>query len=164
MKIGVLASQGAFAEHIATLKQLAIEAVPVRLPRELRGVDGLIIPGGESTSISGLMSSYDLMGEITSKARDGVPLFGTCAGMILMSRYISGNTTKSLALMDITVKRNAFITHLHKMRSSQNAKSRKPPCLYFAFSRLRTFCSLPSLRARGHLQCRKINCYARARA
>jgi 5'-phosphate synthase pdxT subunit len=108
MKIGVLASQGAFAEHISTLKKLDTEAVPVRLPQELRGVDGLIIPGGESTSISRLMSAYNLMGEIGSMARGGMPLFGTCAGMILMSRNISGNTTESLALMDITVKRNAF--------------------------------------------------------
>jgi 5'-phosphate synthase pdxT subunit len=100
MKIGVLASQGAFAEHISTLKKLDTEAVPVRLPQELRGVDGLIIPGGESTSISRLMSAYNLMGEIGSMARG--------AGMILMSRNISGNTTESLALMDITVKRNAF--------------------------------------------------------
>ena len=108
MKIGVLASQGAFAEHISTLRQLDTEAVPVRLPGELRGVDGLIIPGGESTAISRLMSSYSLMSEITSMARDGIPLFGTCAGMILMARNISGNTTESLGLMDIRVKRNAF--------------------------------------------------------
>ncbi|MBN1176877.1 MAG: pyridoxal 5'-phosphate synthase glutaminase subunit PdxT [Dehalococcoidales bacterium] len=108
MKIGVLASQGAFAEHIATLKKLDTEAVPVRLPEELHGADGLIIPGGESTSISRLMTSYNLMDEIASLARDGMPLFGTCAGMILMSRNISGNTTASLGLMDITVKRNAF--------------------------------------------------------
>ncbi len=108
MKIGVLASQGAFAEHIATLKKLDTEAVPVRLPEELHGADGLIIPGGESTSISRLMTSYNLMDGIASLARDGMPLFGTCAGMILMSRNISGNTTASLGLMGITVKRNAF--------------------------------------------------------
>jgi len=108
MKIGVLASQGAFAEHISILKQLDAEAVPVRLPEELRGVDGLIIPGGESTTISRLMSSSNLMGEIASMVGDGMPLFGTCAGMILMARNISGNTTESLGLVDITVKRNAF--------------------------------------------------------
>jgi 5'-phosphate synthase pdxT subunit len=108
MKIGVLASQGAFAEHIATLKKLDTEAVPVRLPGELRGLDGLVIPGGESTTISRLMSAYRLMDEIASMARGGMPLFGTCAGMILMARDISGNTTASLGLMDIRVKRNAF--------------------------------------------------------
>ncbi|MBN1161775.1 MAG: pyridoxal 5'-phosphate synthase glutaminase subunit PdxT [Dehalococcoidales bacterium] len=108
MKIGVLASQGAFIEHIITLNKLDIEAMPVRLPVELKGVDGLIIPGGESTTISRLMDSYKLAEEITALARDGMPVFGTCAGMILMASEISGNTTRSLGLMDITVKRNAF--------------------------------------------------------
>jgi pyridoxal 5'-phosphate synthase pdxT subunit len=108
MKIGVLAAQGAFAEHIAALQRLDTEAVPVRLPGELKGVAGLIIPGGESTTISRLMADYDLMKEITKLAEDGMPVFGTCAGMILMARQISGNRAKSLGLMDITVKRNAF--------------------------------------------------------
>jgi 5'-phosphate synthase pdxT subunit len=71
-------------------------------------VDGLIIPGGESTTISRMMNAYDLMQEIASLARDGMPLFGTCAGMILMAKQISGNSTASLGLMDIRVKRNAF--------------------------------------------------------
>ncbi len=108
MKIGVLASQGAFAEHISTLEKLDTEAVPVRLPGELRGVDGLIIPGGESTAIGRLISSYNLTDEIASMARDGMPLFGTCAGMILMAKNISSNSTVSLGLMDIKVQRNAF--------------------------------------------------------
>jgi 5'-phosphate synthase pdxT subunit len=108
MKIGVLASQGAFIEHIATLKKLDIEALPVRLPSELKGVDGLILPGGESTTISKLMNAYDLMQKIATLAREGMPLFGTCAGMIMMAKKISGNTAMSLGLMDITVKRNAF--------------------------------------------------------
>ncbi len=108
MKIGVLAAQGAFAEHIAALQRLDIEAVPVRLPGELKGVAGLIIPGGESTTISRLMADYDLMHEISRLAGSGMVVFGTCAGMILMARQISGNSAKSLALMDITVKRNAF--------------------------------------------------------
>jgi pyridoxal 5'-phosphate synthase pdxT subunit len=108
MKIGVLASQGAFAEHIKTLHKLDIEAVPVRLPEELKGVDGLILPGGESTTISKLLHAYDLMRKIKSLAGDGVPIFGTCAGMILMAKQIYGNNTTSLGLMDITVKRNAF--------------------------------------------------------
>jgi len=108
MKIGVLAAQGAFIEHIATLKKLDIEALPVRLPSELKGVDGLILPGGESTTISKLMDAYDLMQKVAALAREGLPIFGTCAGMIMMAKEISGNTTKSLGLMDITVKRNAF--------------------------------------------------------
>jgi 5'-phosphate synthase pdxT subunit len=108
MKIGVLAAQGAFAEHIATLKRLDTEAAPVRLPGELKEVDGLIIPGGESTAISRLMGAYDLMKAITAMAGEGLPLFGTCAGMILMAKQITGDSTPSLGLMDIAVRRNAF--------------------------------------------------------
>jgi pyridoxal 5'-phosphate synthase pdxT subunit len=108
MRIGVLASQGAFIEHITILKQLGTEAVPVRLPGELRGLDGLIIPGGESTTISLLMNAYDLMAKIGVLAREGLPLFGTCAGMILMAKHITGNGSPSLELMDIRVRRNAF--------------------------------------------------------
>ena len=108
MKIGILASQGAFAEHIDVLKQLDVEAVPVRLPGELQGVDGLIIPGGESTAISRLLSAYRLGDEIKGLAGEGLPVFGTCAGMILLARDISPNQTQTLDLIDIKVRRNAF--------------------------------------------------------
>jgi 5'-phosphate synthase pdxT subunit len=108
MKIGVLAAQGAFAEHITALKKLGIEAAPVRLPGELKDIDGLILPGGESTTISRLMADYDLVKEITGLASTGLPVFGTCAGLILMARQISGNSARALGLMDITVRRNAF--------------------------------------------------------
>jgi len=108
MKIGVLASQGAFAEHIAILCQLGVEAVPVRLPQELKGLDGLIIPGGESTSISRLLRDYNLISEIKDLARNGLPVFGTCAGMILMAEKNSDSYLEPLGVMGITVKRNAF--------------------------------------------------------
>jgi 5'-phosphate synthase pdxT subunit len=109
MKIGVLASQGAFVEHIAILRQLGVEALPIRLPQELTGLDGLIIPGGESTSISRLMLSYNLMDEIRGLATNGLPILGTCAGMILLANEISGgNKVEPLGLMDMRVKRNAF--------------------------------------------------------
>ena len=109
MKIGILASQGAFAEHIAILQQLEVETLPVRLPRELDGLDGLIIPGGESTSISKLMSDYNLVDEVKSLAENGLPVFGTCAGMILLATEISDqNDVEPLGLMKIRVRRNAF--------------------------------------------------------
>ncbi len=108
MRIGVLASQGAFAEHIAILRCLEVEALPVRLPRELVGLDGLIIPGGESTSISKLMLDYRLVNEIRNLARNGLPIFGTCAGMILLAIKISDSDVEPLGVMDITVRRNAF--------------------------------------------------------
>ena len=108
MRIGVLAAQGAFAEHIAALRQLKIEALPVRLPSELSDLNGLIIPGGESTSISKLMLDYNLMGEIRNLADSGLPILGTCAGMILLSKEILDSDVEPLGLMDITVRRNAF--------------------------------------------------------
>ena len=108
MRIGVLASQGAFAEHIAILNQMKIEALPVRLPQELVGLDGLIIPGGESTSIGKLMLDYNLTSEIENLAKKGLPIFGTCAGMILLAKEISDTDIEPMGLMDIKVKRNAF--------------------------------------------------------
>jgi len=108
MRIGVLASQGAFIEHIAMLRQLEVEALPVRLPQELAGLDGLIIPGGESTSISKLMLTYNLMNEIRNLAKNGLPIFGTCAGMILLASEISDLDVEPIGVMAITVSRNAF--------------------------------------------------------
>jgi 5'-phosphate synthase pdxT subunit len=108
MKIGVLAAQGAFIEHIEVLRQLKVDTLPVRLPRELAGLDGLIIPGGESTSISKLMLAYNLMDEVGNLARSGLPIFGTCAGMILMAGKISDSDVLPLGLIDIVVDRNAF--------------------------------------------------------
>ena len=108
MRIGVLASQGAFVEHIAMLHQLEVEVLPVRLLQELRGLDGLIIPGGESTSISRLMLAYNLVTEIRNLAKNGLPIFGTCAGMILLANKISDSDAEPIGVMDITVRRNAF--------------------------------------------------------
>ena len=108
MKIGVLASQGAFAEHIAVLRQLGAEAVPVRVPRELEGLDGLVIPGGESTSIGKLMLGDNLADKIKNQADNGLPVFGTCAGMILLANDTSNSGVPSLELLNVKVKRNAF--------------------------------------------------------
>jgi pyridoxal 5'-phosphate synthase pdxT subunit len=107
-KIGVLAAQGAFAEHIEALEKLDVKTVQVRLPSELKGLDGLIIPGGESTTISLMMSNYKLMDEVAELGKTGFPLFGTCAGMIMMAKHVQGNHSATLGLMDITVSRNAF--------------------------------------------------------
>ncbi len=117
MKIGVLASQGDFAEHIITLNKLEVEGVPVRLPGDMRGLEGLVIPGGESTTISRLLAADELAKVIAGMAADGLPVFGTCAGMILMAREVSGNGTCSLGLMDIRVRRNAFGRQLESFES-----------------------------------------------
>jgi 5'-phosphate synthase pdxT subunit len=106
MKIGVLALQGAFIEHIKMLRQLGVDAVEVRLPEELNGLDGLIIPGGESTTIGKLAVMYGLMEPLRDFARTK-PLWGTCAGMIFMAKEI-GLDQPLLGVMDIVVERNAF--------------------------------------------------------
>ncbi|MBI3040900.1 MAG: pyridoxal 5'-phosphate synthase glutaminase subunit PdxT [Chloroflexi bacterium] len=109
MKIGVLAVQGAFAEHVAVLCKLGVEAVPIRLPRQLEDLDGLVIPGGESRSISRLMLDYNLASQIKNLARNDLPIFGTCAGMILLANEISDReNVEPLGVMKIRVRRNAF--------------------------------------------------------
>jgi 5'-phosphate synthase pdxT subunit len=108
MKIGVLALQGAFVEHLNVLRQIGVEGVPVRLPADLDGVSGLILPGGESTTMRKLIGRWGLREPILDLARQGAPLFGTCAGMILLAREIDDGDEPVLSLLDVTVKRNAF--------------------------------------------------------
>jgi 5'-phosphate synthase pdxT subunit len=109
LRIGVLAAQGAFAEHIVSLRRLEIDAVAVRLPAQLKAIDGLIIPGGESTTISKLMLAYDLRDNVIEMVKHGFPVFGTCAGMIMLAKHVvDGNGVQPLEVMDITVRRNAF--------------------------------------------------------
>jgi 5'-phosphate synthase pdxT subunit len=106
MRIGVLALQGAFIEHIKILRQLGVEAVEVRLPEQLAGLDGLIIPGGESTTIGKLATMYNLMEPLRRFAAKKA-VWGTCAGMIFMAKEI-GADQPLLGIMDIVVRRNAF--------------------------------------------------------
>ena len=108
MRIGVLALQGSFIEHIDIIQQLGFEASAVRLPKELDGLNGLIIPGGESTTISQLMLDYQLMQPARDLAQAGLPVLGTCAGVALLAREVPGFSLETLQLMDIKVKRNAF--------------------------------------------------------
>ena len=108
MKIGVLALQGAFAEHVAVLRSIGVEAVEVRLPDHLEDVDGLVLPGGESTTMRRLIDRWGLRQPILDLAARGAPLFGTCAGMIVLSRDIAGGEDPVLPLLDVTVERNAF--------------------------------------------------------
>jgi len=107
MKIGVLALQGAFREHIEALRKLGVEAVEVRLPEQLEGLDGLIIPGGESTAIGKLAVKYGLQEAIRRYAEMGKPVYGTCAGMILLSNDV-GRDQPLLGVMNVKVERNAF--------------------------------------------------------
>src|SRR5512141_756550 len=106
MKIGVLALQGDFSEHIAMLKKLNVEASEVRLPGQLNGLDGLIIPGGESTTIGKLAVAYNLLEPIKEFGQRHA-IWGTCAGAIFLSKDVSRDQPL-LGLMDIKVERNAF--------------------------------------------------------
>ena len=105
---GVLALQGAFLEHERALQRVGVEAREVRLPADLEGLAGLIIPGGESTTIGKLMTTYGLVEPVREMARDGFPIWGTCAGMILLAHDIGGLTQPLIGVMNITVERNAF--------------------------------------------------------
>jgi 5'-phosphate synthase pdxT subunit len=107
-RIGVLALQGDFAEHIAALDRLGMEAVPVRLPRDLHGIGGMVIPGGESTTIGKLMRDYDLTDGLRGLIAAGMPVLGTCAGMVTLAKRLSGMDQETLGVMDIEVRRNAF--------------------------------------------------------
>jgi 5'-phosphate synthase pdxT subunit len=108
VRIGVLALQGAFREHLDTLAAIGVEGVDVRLPSDLAGVDGLILPGGESTTMRRLIDRWGLREPILDLAGSGAPIFGTCAGMIVLAAEITGGEPPILPLIDVTVHRNAF--------------------------------------------------------
>lgn len=108
MKIGVLALQGAFREHEQMLRRLGCETVQVRNAHDLEGIDGLILPGGESTTIGKLLIEWQLLDQIREMGAKGLPVFGTCAGMILLARDIVDSEQPRLGLMDMLAHRNAF--------------------------------------------------------
>lgn len=107
-RVGVLAVQGAVSEHAKRLLSLGVQAVLVRRPDDLETVDGLVIPGGESTTIGRLIRQYNLFEPIRKRGEEGMPLFGTCAGMILLAKRIHGQEQAHLGLLDATVDRNSF--------------------------------------------------------
>ena len=126
MKIGVLAIQGDFAEHITILHGLGVETHEVRLPYQLGGLDGLIIPGGESTTLSRLMTIYELREPIQKMASDGKAIWGTCAWMIMMASEITEKDPTPLGIMDITVIRNAFGRQIDSFEQNLTVKYLDP--------------------------------------
>lgn len=117
MKIGILAMQGDFAEHIIFISQLGVQPIEIRQPAQLSDLDGLIIPGGESTTILKLMYSYNLFHPIKELAKNGLPVMGTCAGMVLLAKKVSNPDMNTLSLMDVVVRRNAFGRQLESFES-----------------------------------------------
>jgi 5'-phosphate synthase pdxT subunit len=108
MRVGVLALQGDFALHARALAKCGVEAVEVRKPAELDAVEGLIIPGGESTTLLKLMDAWDFAPAIEKFHGRGKPIFGTCAGLILLAREVESPRQFSLGLIDVSVERNAY--------------------------------------------------------
>ena len=108
MKVGVLALQGAFREHAAAFRSCGCDCLEVRTPEDVAAIDALAIPGGESTTIGKLLGDYQLMDPLLERLRAGLPVFGTCAGAILLAREIADSDQPRLGLMDIRVRRNAY--------------------------------------------------------
>jgi 5'-phosphate synthase pdxT subunit len=118
MSIGILALQGDFIEHFDIVNKLGANPIVVYHPEQLKGLNGLIIPGGESTTILNLMHEYNLFQPIRNLANSGLPVMGTCAGMILLAKKISNTHMETLGLIDIDVRRNAFGRQVNSFESN----------------------------------------------
>ena len=110
MKIGILGFQGAVIEHQRHIEQLGQEAVVVRYTEQLAEIDGIILPGGESTTMGKLLNRTGMMEPFREKIQQGMPVWGTCAGMILLAKELDQDPVVHLGMMDITVRRNAYGT------------------------------------------------------
>lgn len=128
VKIGILALQGAVREHHNILRRLNVETVNVLNPEDLDGINGLILPGGESTTMGKLLIRYGLLEPIAELGRKGLPVFGTCTGLILLSKHINNSDQYRLGLMDTYVERNAFGRQLASFEADMpiNALGDKP--------------------------------------
>lgn len=122
MKIGVLAMQGAYREHLKMLESLGIEAIDVRYEEDIDAIDGLIIPGGESTTMGKLIKTLGLYDKLKSRIENNMPVWGTCAGMILLAKNIVTEDYNHLAVMDINVVRNAYGRQLGSFETSAPVK------------------------------------------
>ena len=135
MKVGVLAIQGDVVEHRAILRGLGVEETEVRTPEDLAGLAGLILPGGESTTIGKLMVRYGLDHGIPDAVKQGMALYGTCAGMILMARRADGGEPPLLRVMDIVVERNAYGRQVDSFETDLEVPAFGPPPLHAVFIR-----------------------------
>jgi 5'-phosphate synthase pdxT subunit len=134
-RIGVLALQGDFREHRAMLERLGAATSEVRRPGELDAVDALVIPGGESTTIGKLMNHFGLIAPIKARAADGMPLYGTCAGLITLAREIAEGDQPVLGLIDIVARRNAFGRQVHSFEADLDVPLCGTPPLRAVFIR-----------------------------
>ena len=133
--IGVLAIQGDFLEHRKMLDSISIESREVRTPKELDDLDGLIIPGGESTTIVQLIDIYDMRNTLVEKVHQGLPIWGTCAGMIVLAKSLKDTSPEPLGLMDIEVSRNAFGRQIDSFETDLNISGIDGPPMHAIFIR-----------------------------
>lgn len=122
LKVGILALQGAVREHAASLKRCGAEAIEVKTADDLKGLDGLILPGGESTTMRRLIDTYDLMKPLKQFVSLDRPVFGTCAGLILLAERIAGSDTSHIGMMNLTVERNSFGRQVNSFEAPLNIK------------------------------------------
>ena len=131
----MLGLQGDFAEHLATLDRLGVEAVDVRRPEQLEEVDALIIPGGESTTIGKLARQYGMIEPLRDRVAAGMPVWGTCAGAIFMAKDVPGHPHPLAALMDISVERNAFGRQVDSFEADLDVEALGDPPFHAVFIR-----------------------------
>lgn len=122
MKIGILALQGAFLEHQKILNNLNVENILVKTAEDLENIDGIILPGGESTAIGKLLRDFNILEPLKNKIKNGFPVFGTCSGMILLAKKITDSDISHLGTMDIEVKRNAYGRQLGSFETFETFK------------------------------------------
>lgn len=141
IKIGVLAIQGDFAAHLRVLRVLGVEAIEVRRANQMESIDGLIIPGGESTTMLKFLTNESLFEPIRHFAREGKPVFGTCAGAILLAREVLHPPQPSLGLLDMTIERNAYGRQLesHISQAETQLEGGAMEAVFIRAPRIKTF-------------------------
>ncbi len=135
MKIGVLALQGAVREHCNSLRSCGVEPVEIKYLDQLQEIRGLIIPGGESTTMGKLLIKHQMLEPLTAMGKEGFPIFGTCTGLILLAKEIAGSEQPRLNLMDITVERNAFGRQIASFEKAIDIAAIGPPSFHAIFIR-----------------------------
>ena len=135
VRVGVLAVQGDFLEHQIILASLGAETVPVRLPRDLEGLQALVLPGGESTTMVKLVDAFDLRAPLKECIASGTPVWGTCAGLILLARELREDRPEPLGVMDIRVSRNAYGRQVDSFETDISVPSLGEPRFHGVFIR-----------------------------
>lgn len=135
MKIGVLALQGAVREHMNSVRACGAEPVEIKYRDQLQTVEGLIIPGGESTAVGKLLARHEMIEPLTTMGQAGFPIFGTCTGLILLAATINGSNQPRLGLMDIAVERNAFGRQIASFEMDLSIEALGEPAFHAVFIR-----------------------------